>query len=226
MIHVLLALSLFLAPAPQDVRDYTVGAEGRTIAVRHYAAPYGGAPTVVIVHDWGSSMRRWEDIAAQMQHLGFSVVLFDLAGHGIEGNYYLYTDEQVAGLGTDVATAVDFARRTAGGEVYLIGAGLGANLALEMAAADETIGKVVAISPGMYYRGVRLRREMGELLNGRVMLLSSQEDIYSTRSIELFRTIFENDPPVQFYNNAGHGVWIIKRVPEALGTIARWLSGE
>lgn len=225
MLNIFVAATLLFTIA-QDYRDYSATDDsGLSVPVRYYSPPYGGAPVIVVVHDWGGSIDRWEDVSAKLQKLGFGVVLFNLRGHdGSSIPYYRFSDVQIKDLQRDVALAVDFARKRAPGNIILMGAGLGANLALMVAAEDVEIGKIVALSPGLHYRGLMINGDMTEKLDGRVMLVASQEDSYSVFSIDIMARHFETAPEVKYYSNVGHGVWIIKRLPEALATVARWLS--
>jgi pimeloyl-ACP methyl ester carboxylesterase len=216
---------LLLSPMPQDYSERTVGDEQYSMTVRHYPAPFGGAPNIVLVHDWGGDMDRWNDVAHKLQELGFGVILFNLAGHGGDAvPYYRFSNEHMDLLRRQVALALRFAREQ-GSVVHLLGAGLGANLALEAALDSTFVSRIVAVSPGLDYRGVKLTERMAEELPGKVLFIASQEDSYSVHSIEVFvRHAGEEEPGTRFYSNVGHGVWILKRLPESLATIARWLT--
>lgn len=213
-------------PGLQSVGQFSSKAEdGAPVNLHYYSQPYGGAPVIVVAHDWGGSFERWQDIAERFQKLGFGVILFNFRGHGdAEHPYYYFTDKQVENLGLDLKLAVRFAKDRSGGKVLLVGAGLGANLALQLAAQDESIKKVAAISPGLDYRGIQLDESMAKKLGKRVFFIASQEDSFSVHSIEIFSHYFESPPETKLYATGGHGVWILKRLPESLVTLARWLS--
>lgn len=216
--------ALALATPQQNFTQHTISSEdGFTLPLRFYPPSAGGAPIVVIVHDWGGSLDRWVDIAERLQGHGFGVVLFNLRGHGGSTSaYYYFTDEQVAALREDVELALHFAYGRAGGAVHLLGAGLGANLAVA-AAAVEGADRIVALSPGIVYRGIDIREAIAELDPASLLLVASQEDVYSVRSIRELQHLTEVQPESRLLSNAGHGVWILLRQPASIEMIARWL---
>lgn len=226
MAHVLLAILLMLAPVQDQFREQTVSDEkGNSISIRHYSPPFSGAPTVIICHEWGGSSDDWHDIAVSLKKLGFGVIVYNQKGHGEdEIPYYLLADWQIETMGKDLEVALDYAVKNSGENVYVIGAGIGANIAMNVASADPRVKKLVAVSPGLNYRGIKLEKKMTATLAGRLMLIASQEDAYSVRTINLFTSNSDKPADVKFYSNSGRGVWIFKRQPESLATVARWLS--
>jgi len=224
MLPVLLSLCMLL-PQPQDKirQEIAISEDGYTsLPVRYYTPPFAGAPMVVIVHDWGGTADNWSDTASFLQIIGYSVLLFDMRGHGgATTAYYYFKDSQVAGMLEDVRLALEFGRGKNPGTIHLIGAGLGANLALAAAAEDGNAGKVIAISPGLNYRGIRAGDALGDLDPEGVLLLASQEDVYSVHSIRELLRLYPVERKI--YQSAGHGVWMLKRQPEIRQENADWL---
>lgn len=224
MLSALLTLALLL-PQPQDEvrKEVVVSDDGlKSVSVHFYQPPYAGAPNIVIVHDWGGSKDNWADIAQILRSFGHGVVLFDLRGHSDASiAYYYFTDEQVAEMLEDVALVVKYAREKGSGPVHIMGAGLGANLAIIASAIDGRVGKVVAISPGLNYRGLKTAEAMEKLDPERVLLLAGQEDIYSVYSTRELKRLYQVER--KLYQSAGHGVWMLKRQNEILDDIIKWL---
>ena len=125
----------------------------------------------------------------------------------------------------DVILAIRFARERGGETTHILGAGLGANLALAVAAEDGGVSRVVAISPGLDYRGVTLDESLQKLPPERVLLVASLEDVYSVYSIRELVNPLPVKPETRMLNNAGHGVWILRRQEGIVDSIAAWLSG-
>ncbi len=234
MTAIILLVAVALLQPPQEVSLHTITAEdGHALPLRYYQPQFRGTPTVVVVHDWGGSLERWTDIAERLRGFGFAVVLFNLRGHGgATRAYYFFTDPQIGEMAGDIALVLRFARERSDGALHILGAGLGANLAIVAAAADGAVDKVVAVSPGLNYRGVTVGERITELPPERLLLIASREDLYSAHSVaelmQLFPASQEGMPAGQpgrrLYDNVGHGVWILKRLPGAVETIARWLS--
>jgi len=224
-----LTIAIFAAIVPQQqFSQHTAASEdGLTLTIRYYHPPAAGAPLVVVVHDWGGSLQNWEQISTKLQDYGFGVVLFNVRGHGGASTaYYYFSDERIAEMKKDVSLALAFARGRAGGAVHLLGAGLGANLAISVAAEEGGVDKVVAISPGLNYRGIGVGDAVQELEKGNLSLLmiASQEDVYSVYSIRELERSLEGRSQSRLLNNAGHGVWILMRQPASIEMIARWLA--
>lgn len=228
---IVFALVLSLISPSQDVfAEYTIsGASGEQIPVRYYSPPFSGAPIILVVHDWGESMENWQSMAANFRELGFGVLCFALPGHEVDDiSKYYHDNNRIAGYLRTLSSVYNYARGR-GSEVHLLGAGLGANLAMLFAAQTEVTGRVVAVSPGLNYRGLEIHPEVCSAIAGKLMLIASQEDTYSAYSIRTFRYAFaqlpeEERPPAILYSNAGHGVWLLKRLPEAVVSVTRWLS--
>lgn len=221
-----LAIAIFTAVIPQQqFSQHTAASEdGLTLPVRYYHPPAAGAPLIVVVHDWGSSLQNWEKISRQLQEYGFGVILFNVRGHGGASTaYYYLSDEQIGGMKMDVSLALAFARSRAGGAVHLLGTGLGANLAVAVAAEEGGVDKMVAISPGLNYRGIDIRGAVKELAQENLLMVASQEDVYSIYTIRELERELEGQSQSRLLNNAGHGVWILMRQPASIEMIARWL---
>ena len=108
-----------------------------------------GRPWVVLCHDLGSNKGELLPLGLTIQESGFSVLLFDLRGHG-------GSDGGASGLGVaekaDVLGAIDFARARAEGlPIGLFGAGIGAHAAV-LAAIERTDVRVLVLD-GLYPDG-------------------------------------------------------------------------
>jgi dienelactone hydrolase len=229
---VIICLVLSLAPVQQqDYAAYTIPAssEGDEIPVRLYSPAFSGAPMIVVVHDWGESMDNWNSIARSFRELGYSVLLFALPDHE-PGNlsHYLHTNRRIRYYLTRVQTVYEYARSRTG-VVHLLGSGLGANLAILAAGDFEVQGRIVAVSPGLTLRDLVLEPQSILDIKEKLFLVASQEDTYAAYSIRTIAAMMESLPeeersPTVLYSNSGHGVWLLKRLPEAVSSITRWFS--
>lgn len=90
---------------------------------------------------------------------GFSVIAIDLRGHGAsEGNWRSFSPREFNAVVLDVKAAKDYliSRGVKPGRMGIVGASIGANIALRYAAEDGEIKTVVLLSPGLNYRGVAI----------------------------------------------------------------------
>ena len=100
---------------------------------------------VVLVHGEGRDLDVWRPLAGWLADHDFSVLAFDLPGHGASDDPW----EPNLALPA-VTAAIDFSRSEGSREVHLVGARVGAIAALA-AAADATrrVTSIVALSPYM-----------------------------------------------------------------------------
>lgn len=97
----------------------------------------------VLVHGEGRDLDAWRQLAGWLADRGFSVLAFDLPGHGASDDPW----EPTLALPAVVA-AIDFARSEGARRVHLLGEAVGA-IATLAAAADLTrqVASIVAFSP-------------------------------------------------------------------------------
>jgi alpha-beta hydrolase superfamily lysophospholipase len=224
----MMILALALAAMFAMPQDYTVDRVmdeyQNPIELRRYEAEAAKAPYLLIVQDIGNTLEQWDDIAMAFRNIGYNVVLFALPGHGKEQvPHYRLSNYSLADSLDRTQKIIDHLKARGAKTVHLLGTGFGANVAMSIATDNEDL-KVVAISPGLIYRGQTLTKEMAKNLPGRLMIVASQEDTYSNYSIEIFDEAAEKEFVTQLYSNIGHGIWILKRLPESLITISLWLN--
>ena len=99
----------------------------------------------------------------------------------------------------------------------IVGASIGANVALNYATQNDVKG-LVLLSPGLDYRGVR-----GDIvLNQPFMIVASQDDTYSAESAQEIASINQNANLV-LYDNVGHGTNMFVE-PELAQRMLDWIS--
>ncbi len=108
-------------------------------------APYRGF-TVLYLHDQKGNLSDTVDALAQLHAMGLNVLAFDYRGYGQSQ----FTRPSEAHWREDADWALAYltgTRHVNPGKIVLDGAGLGANLALEVAAAHPELAGVILISP-------------------------------------------------------------------------------
>ena len=158
-----------LAPA-QNVRQVRLTtADDVSIAAAYYPAPQKLAPAVVLVHGAGQTRDDWLPFVPALLRQGYAVLLFDLRGHGQSNRRITargpdlvdprnFTERDYAAMTLDLNAAVDWLTEQAeidAKHIALIGAGIGANLALRYATINDDVAGVALVSPGLNYRGIR-----------------------------------------------------------------------
>ena len=220
----LTGLFVVTAPAGAAGRAVTLpGAGGVTLGGQFYEATGRPAPAVVLVHMRSRTRADWDDIAQQLEGAGITVLAIDLRGHGASGGSAASQAEMVP----DLRAAVQWlSTRPAvrADAVGVVGASLGANLALLAAADQPSIRAVAAVSPSLDYRGLRVGPEVMKKLAGRgVWLAASSEDPFALRTLKELTadTSFTRDQ--QLSSIAAHGTNLLTADRDLTRALVDWL---
>jgi pimeloyl-ACP methyl ester carboxylesterase len=194
-------------------------ADGVIIAGTFYEAP-GSAPAVVLVPMYTRTRDDWRAFAERLQASGFSTLAIDLRGHGGSGG----SPTPAPAMALDVRAAIDFLlARPAVRAVGVVGASLGASVAL-LAAADEPLVRGVALlSPATDYRGVRIDAAVKKYATRPLFLVASTDDPLAARTV---RGLVADAPPLREQRLslvAAHGTLILDRDPDVAAALVDWL---
>lgn len=196
----------------------------------------GRAPVVILVHMLGKDRGSWSDFPGKLQEAGFAVLALDLRGHGksIEqsGRKISYadfkTEDDWGKIDLDLHSTMDFlpALKVNLDRVYIIGASIGANGALIIAAETPPLRSVVLLSPGENYRGLKSYPAAAEYQGRKALVVSSSED---TQSFEPSKKIVEfigSSATFVGLSGAGHGTEMLQNQPDLKQRIIDYLQAS
>jgi alpha-beta hydrolase superfamily lysophospholipase len=228
-----LCVSNLVSAAPQEVTFVTK--DSVTIYGTFY--PCGTnekAPGLVLLHMLKHKRQDWDAFAQDAVKAGFAVLTIDLRGHGQsvhQGERILdvneFSNAEFALSVEDVSAAVEFLRKEPGvdgGRISLVGASIGANLALKCAATDTTIRSVVLLSPGLEYRGLTTEDAMVRYGNRPILLIASRDDDYASDSVVKLASVAKGSVRQQLFENAGHGTFMFQVEPDLGKMMLDWLK--
>ncbi len=147
------------------------------------------SPAVVLLHMLSRTKEDWEPVLHEylLPETKFSYLAIDLRGHGESTsqngetiNWKNFSGEDFNNMVLDVAAAVDYLRSRKDidpGRIAIIGASIGANVAINYAAQDPKIKAVALLSAGRNYKGVATFDAMQKYGDRPVFLAASKEDI-------------------------------------------------
>jgi alpha-beta hydrolase superfamily lysophospholipase len=219
--------TLFLQGAPQAAaagRPVTVpAADGVMLAGQLYEAAARPAPGVVLVHMRARTRGDWDDVAQQLEAAGLTVLAIDLRGHGASGGSAASLSDMVP----DLRAAVQWLSSRPAvrpDAIGMVGASLGANLAL-LAAADQPLVRAVAvISPSLDYRGLRVGPDVMKKLSGRgVWLAASSEDPYALRTLKELTADASMPRDQQLSSVPAHGTSLLTADKDLARALVDWL---
>lgn len=219
---------LLLFAVPASAADVTLKAEDGTSLHADYNKVKGES-AVVLVHMLGRSSKDWRFVADKLNSSGISTIAVDLRKHGANlpegsGRPEL-TPEDFAGMKQDVQAAVSHLRKAGFSDIQLVGASIGANLALQVAAEDPEIKSVILLSPGLDYKGVTSEEAMTAYGERPILIVVSKDDRYSAKSGLVLDSKAKGVHELVIYDAAGHGTKMLNKEPELEPKVISWLLG-
>lgn len=210
-------------------------ADGVRIAAVYDAAARPG-PAALLLHMMPATKESWAEsgFTGLLVRAGFSVLAIDLRGHGqsrqtADGrqlDYKLFGDRDHQAKMLDAEAAAAWLKEKAGvvdENLAVVGASIGANLAIAFAAAHPRMPAAVALSPGLDYRGVTTPDKVRRLgPDQSLFLAASSEDEMSFTTDRRLAEI-RPDMLLKEFEGAGHGTTMFKNRPELMSEAVAWL---
>jgi len=188
------------------------------IVANHYSR---NGNSVILLHQLGSSKESWNKFAEYLQDNNYDVLVLDLRGHGeSQGNLSSFTEKDFNNMEKDIKAAVIYLNKK---RVAIIGASIGANLALNYGAKDNTINNIVMLSPGLNYRGLDAEKNAPKY-DRNSLIIVSREDSYSYMSSNRLIGLLKGNKQIKIYNNLGHGTNMLNK--ELNKFILDWLNSN
>ncbi|MBI5059196.1 alpha/beta fold hydrolase [candidate division KSB1 bacterium] len=190
-------------------------------------APLG---SLLLFHMLGKDRTSWDDFAQAAVTAGYTVLAVDLRGHGEsrgsddgELNYKLLPESSFRAMTRDLAAAVEFVRSRSAARVTLIGASIGANVAISYAATDTSIAGVVLLSPGEVFRGVMTKPAMAAYGARPMLLVAAEDDNYSALTVATLQNLNPGSEAV-VYPTGGHGTYLLESRPELTSRVLQFVE--
>lgn len=178
------------------------------------------APGLLLLHMVGGTRADWGAFALTLQKQGFAVLVPDLRGHGASGGPVDWAKGP-----TDVRNVWDYMVGRSdvdAGRSAIIGASIGANLALIVGANNRDVTTVIALSPGLDYHDLKPLGVLPNFEYRPVLMIASQDDANSyTGTQQLVAATLAGDS--LYYSTAGHGLAMFQN-PDLTQQILSWLQ--
>lgn len=199
----------------------------------YYAVLTKNAPAAVLIHMMPATKESWKVFAKKLNETGFHCLAIDLRGHGESqggpDGFRGFNDEDHQASVYDVESAVDyFIRKGIPLEkISIIGASIGANLALQFQSRHSEIKSSVLLSPGFDYHGIEIEKAAKKLNSDQAIFLAAggENDAYSTETAnKLYNLAQSSDKQIKIFRDVGHGTTIFKEEPSFMDELASWLK--
>lgn len=184
-------------------------------------------PALILVHQLGRDRRSFADFGAFAFGNGFTVLSFDMRGHGESrpGNasYVNFTADDWKLIAEDIEAARNYLNAE---RVLVVGASIGANAALNFGANENTCVGTVLLSPGLDYRGLTAL-EAAQTTRCPFLIVASEEDRYAAQSSQsLFANANITDKRLLLIQDAGHGTDMLSARATLSQEIVDWLNAH
>ena len=189
----------------------------------------GAVQGVVLVHGDKRQAADWSFLMTKLAQAGFNTIAPDLRGHGANitqgTSPATLTETQYQAMVLDVNAATDYLRSKGNKSISLVGATLGANLAIQAASATRDATNVVLLSPGLTYQGVSTSDALARYGDRPILMVVSKDDGYAAKSALVLDAQAKGKKHMEIYPSAGSGATMLNREPGLEGLILSWLLG-
>jgi len=189
-----------------------IGSYYSPLKVVSNASNYSKTPTVILLHMLGKDRSTWNTFASTLsQKEGYAVLSIDLRGHGESvkqnnGNtlsFQSFSPDDYNKMVLDVKAAKQFLitnKNANPNNISIIGASIGANVAINYAVMDPTIKSVVLLSPGINYRGVSTEQAITKYKNNSVYIAATEGDSEAADSSKILCEKINCDGNLKIYS--------------------------
>ncbi len=223
-IRVASLLLMAATPALAAGRPVTLpSSDGTTLSGEFFEAAGRPSPGVVLVHMLSRNKGDWHALPDRIRDAGITALTIDLRGHGSSSG----SASDLTAMVRDVRAAAQWLASRPNvrpDAVAIVGASLGASLALLAATELPQVRAIGLLSPSLDYRGLRTDVALVKRLGARSMwLAASTEDALSLRTVRDFAA--EPSGPREQYvaTVAAHGTQLLDRDGDAARALVDWL---
>ncbi len=191
--------------------------------------PFDSNKAVIAVHQFNSSKESYNELAQLLNKNGFAVLSIDLRGHGESkasgslSSPFSLQDSDFQTMEWDILAGQQFLQQKGFTDFFLVGASIGANLAIMVPAENSGFKAAVALSPGEEFKSLVPMAAARETMVP-TLLVASKEDAYSFQSVQSLYPSFNAQAKKIELNNAGHGTSMLEKEPSLKQSILDWLQ--
>ena len=195
----------------QNVRQINFNTQdGITIFASFYPTNKSN-DAIILLHMLSRNRLDYIPLATKLQSNGKNVLAIDLRGHGDStlqtGSWTTFSTNDFKNMILDVKAAKQFLKKIGLHTNKILGASIGANVALDYAIHDPDITQLILLSPGLDYKGLKTEIAAAQF-NGTMLLAAGTNDAYSMQTIKVLQSRAKN-ARVVILKNGGHGTALL-----------------
>lgn len=193
------------------------------------------APLLVLLHRRSGDRGDWTGLIPRLVKEGYAVFAIDLRGHGesifrdgTKVSFRGFSSKEYAkmpgDLGLMLEAPVPYQDRVDLEKVGVIGASIGANVALVAATQHRQIKALVLLSPGLDYWRIRTEEAMLDYGERPVLILCGEEDVYAASSSRLLFALAKGPRNLTIFQSSAHGTNLLRANPGVESHLLEWLA--
>lgn len=197
--------------------------DGTTLAGEFFESSNRPSPGVVLVHMLTRNKNDWHGLPDRIRDAGITALTIDLRGHGASSG----SADDLAAMIQDVRAAAQWLatrQNVRPDAIGVVGASLGASLALLAAVELPQVRVIGVLSPSLDYRGLRTDTALVKRLGSRaIWLAASSEDPLALRTLRDMAAE-TSGPREQMVSSApAHGTLLLERDDAVGRALVDWL---
>jgi len=188
-----------------------------------WKAPSTPAGSVLLLHMWPADRSSWRAFQDQLFEHGLASLAIDLRGHGQSGGE---ASDDARDMQLDVEGALAWLRGRGQIVTGIVGASIGANLALHALASHPEISTAVLLSPGIEYHQVTTQ-DAAQAISGKqaVLIVASAGDDQASADASqvLYDAAATEQKTIRLLQQAGHGTALFVHEPVLAEEVINWM---
>jgi alpha-beta hydrolase superfamily lysophospholipase len=219
--------SKYSAPASSSggMETVDISADDNTNLVASFYP--GNEKLVILMHAMNRDRHDWDSLAKRLDTMGFTVISFDLRGHGESGLDWMdFNDADYRKMVGDVGSVADYAYSNNDVKIeraYIVGSSIGANLAVMYGVTDQKVRRVVMLSPGNNYHGLNPLDALYDFSKP-VMIVFSKRDNCANDCYGMKKIGTGDRNLVAYDNSRAHGNEMFAEHPELTQDIIDFIN--
>lgn len=198
-------------------------ADGVALAGEFYEAAARPSPAVLLVHMLSRNRGDWGGLPDRLRDAGITALTIDLRGHGQSSG----SAQELPAMIQDVRAAAQWLAtrpNVRGDQIAIVGASLGASLALLAAVDVPQVRAIALLSPSLDYRGLRTDTGLIKRLGSRsIWLAASDQDPLALRTLRDIAAEPSGPREQHVSSVLAHGTVLLDKDGDLARTLVDWL---
>jgi len=194
--------------------------DGLTIYANFYPEPSNKG--IILLHDYGQNKNSWNFFIDKLRTEGYNVIALDFRGHGESVSNSVKNDD-FRNMHLDVKSAFDYFNGKGIAEVSIIGSKMGANVALVYTAKEESIQRVVLLSPSLNPNSLKIDNSIKEYKRPLLIIVGALNESLWEDSNLLFDMSLSKIR-LQPYETTLQGISVLENFEDSQNLVIKWIK--